>query len=85
MKDQTTYQRCLAKHGVEPRRFLMIGNSVRSDVMPVLALGGRAVHVPYHVTWAHEHVEGELPAGAFRLDRLDALPALVERLQAEAA
>ena len=35
----------------------MIGNSVRSDVLPVLALGGHAIHVPYHITWEHERVD----------------------------
>ena len=35
----------------------MVGNSVRSDVLPVLALGGHAIHVPYHITWEHERVD----------------------------
>lgn len=56
-KDPATYQRVLARHGAEPSEFVMVGNSVRSDVLPVLQLGGRAVHVPYHVTWALEHPE----------------------------
>ena len=43
--------------GVPPERFCMVGNSVRSDVLPVLAVGGHAVHIPYAITWAHEHVE----------------------------
>ena len=34
----------------------MVGNSLRSDIVPVVALGGRAVHIPYEVTWHHEHV-----------------------------
>ncbi len=38
-------------------RFAMVGNSLRSDIEPVLALGGAGVHVPYHLTWQHEHVE----------------------------
>ena len=42
---------------IDPATFVMVGNSVRSDVLPVLALGGRAVHIPYHVTWALEHAE----------------------------
>jgi putative hydrolase of the HAD superfamily len=36
---------------------LMVGNSVRSDVLPVLAIGAQAVHIPYHTTWAHEHAD----------------------------
>jgi putative hydrolase of the HAD superfamily len=56
-KDEATYRGILARHGIAPERFCMIGNSVRSDVLPVLALGGRAVHVPYEYLWAHEAVD----------------------------
>lgn len=56
-KDPTTYRRVLRHVGVEPERFLMVGNSVRSDILPVLEIGGSAVHVPYHVLWDHEHVD----------------------------
>jgi putative hydrolase of the HAD superfamily len=53
-KDPPTYRKLLARHAVEPNDFVMIGNSVVSDVLPVLAIGARAVHVPYHITWALE-------------------------------
>lgn len=53
-KDPPTYQRLLDRHAVSPADFVMIGNSIVSDVLPVLAIGGRAVHVPYHITWALE-------------------------------
>jgi len=53
-KDSPTYQRVLQRHDVKPADFVMIGNSVASDVLPVLAIGARAVHVPYHITWALE-------------------------------
>lgn len=53
-KDSSTYRRLLARHEVDPHDFVMIGNSVVSDVLPVLAIGARAVHVPYHITWALE-------------------------------
>jgi putative hydrolase of the HAD superfamily len=56
-KDEATYRRVLGGLGVEPQRFCMIGNSVRSDVLPVLAIGGAAVHIEYHVTWEHEVVD----------------------------
>lgn len=55
-KDPATYQRIMDRIGVKPERFCMVGNSVRSDILPVLELGGHAVHVPYPITWAHEHV-----------------------------
>lgn len=55
-KDVATYGEMLAEWGVDPSRFVMVGNSVRSDILPVLELGGQGVHVPYHVTWQHEVV-----------------------------
>jgi putative hydrolase of the HAD superfamily len=55
-KDVATYRAILRRHGIDPARFCMIGNSVRSDVLPVLELGGRAVHIPYRYLWAHEAV-----------------------------
>lgn len=56
-KDADTYRAILDRHGIDPARFCMVGNSVRSDVLPVLELGGRAVHIPYTYLWAHEAVE----------------------------
>lgn len=56
-KDVATYRAILERHDIEPSRFCMVGNSLRSDVLPVLELGGRAVHVPYDYLWAHEAVE----------------------------
>lgn len=62
-KDVPTYARILRRHQVEPASFVMAGNSVRSDVLPVVDLGARAVHIPYEITWTHEVVEhdGEFP------------------------
>ena len=62
-KDPATYRRVLADHDVDPTTFCMVGNSVRSDVLPVLDIGGHAIHIPYVVTWAHEHVDD--PGAAF--------------------
>lgn len=56
-KDPETYAKVLADRGIDPTRFCMIGNSVRSDILPVMALGGTAVHVPYPLLWELEHVE----------------------------
>jgi len=55
-KDVANYRDLLDEWGIDPKRFLMVGNSVRSDILPILELGGHGVHVPYHVTWAHEVV-----------------------------
>ncbi len=69
-KDEATYAGVLARMDVTPERFCMVGNSVRSDVLPVLGLGGHAVQVPYDITWSHErvdHADADFPI----LDSLD--------------
>jgi putative hydrolase of the HAD superfamily len=84
-KDEATYRRILSQQAVDPGEFLMVGNSVRSDILPVLAIGARAVHVPYHTTWAHERAElGEDLTGVWRLERLSQLPGLLDRIQVAA-
>ncbi len=83
-KDEATYRRILERHGIDPATFVMVGNSVRSDVLPVLAIGGRAVHVPYSVTWALEHAEPDPDVHDFPvLLSLAELPACIEQLQGE--
>ena len=72
-KDAPTYARVLREFDLVPGQFAMIGNSLRSDIAPVLELGGWGVHMPYHVTWAHE-AEAEVAADAPRL-RQAAAPA----------
>jgi putative hydrolase of the HAD superfamily len=81
-KDERTYKRVMDDLGVSPDRFVMVGNSLRSDVLPVVALGARAVHVPYVVDWAHELVDdADLPSeGWWRLDSLAGLGDLLARL-----
>jgi putative hydrolase of the HAD superfamily len=77
-----TYRALLARHGLAPERFLMIGNSLRSDVLPVVALGGHAIHIPYAITWAHEQVEAQ-PAqteGYVELEHIGLVPRYVEKL-----
>jgi len=60
-KDAHTYARILRRHGIDPKRFLMVGNSVKSDILPVLELGGAGIHVPYRITWGHE--QAQVPDG----------------------
>ena len=74
-KDPVTYRRVLDLHGVDPSNFVMVGNSLPSDVLPVMEIGGKAVHVPYHVTWAHEHHDGDYEAPT--IEHLGELPALL--------
>jgi len=56
-KDPDTYLSILRSEKIDPAQFLMVGNSVRSDIQPVLAIGGEAVLIPYEVTWKHEQVD----------------------------
>jgi putative hydrolase of the HAD superfamily len=56
-KNSSTYANILRRHDINPSEFVMIGNSLRSDILPVVALGAHAIHVPYHLTWQHEHVD----------------------------
>ena len=86
-KDASTYARLLEEFELAPSQFAMIGNSLRSDIVPVLELGGCGVHMPYHVTWAHE-AEAVPPSAQDALDRLRSvggpaeLPAAVRSLVA---
>lgn len=45
---------------VAPEKFVMLGNSLKSDILPVLELGGHAIHIPFHITWAHEEIQHEV-------------------------
>lgn len=83
-KDDATYRRVLAETGVPPERFLMVGNSVRSDILPVVALGGHAAHVPYTYLWELEHIDPTEAArrGYHELRSIRDVPTLVERLSA---
>jgi len=77
-KDEATYRRILERHEVDPATFVMVGNSVRSDVLPVLAISARAVHVPYSVTWALEHADPDPDLHDFPvLGSLAELPACI--------
>jgi putative hydrolase of the HAD superfamily len=81
-KDVAAYGRVLRECAVAPERFAMVGNSLRSDIEPVLALGGWGVHLPYHVTWAHETQTG-VTADAARLVTVEAagqIPAALDQL-----
>jgi len=85
-KDEATYLRLFREFEVEPREFLMVGNSLRSDIAPVLALGGWGVHMPYHVTWAHEQEAGGVtdPSRMHEVAVASELPAAVRALAAAA-
>jgi putative hydrolase of the HAD superfamily len=56
-KQEADYQKLIKHLDIQPNELMMIGNSLKSDVLPVLNIGGYGVHIPYHITWAHEKVE----------------------------
>jgi putative hydrolase of the HAD superfamily len=75
------YMDLLKRYKIDPGRFLMVGNSLRSDILPVLELGGFAVYVPYPLLWEHENV-GEVQIQShrfFEIEHIGLLPCLVEQ------
>ncbi len=83
-KSPAGYAAVMTRHGIQPGRFLMVGNSLRSDIWPVLELGGEAVYVPHALTWAHEVADPpplEHP-GFHQLEHIGQLPALLGQLEA---
>ncbi|MFC4726793.1 HAD family hydrolase [Coralloluteibacterium thermophilus] len=85
-KDVRSYRRLLDEFGIEAARFAMVGNSLRSDIAPVIALGGWGVYMPYHSTWAHE-LEADVAADAPQVEQAATpadIPAALARLRARA-
>src|SRR5713226_868513 len=81
-KNVDSYRAVLRRRHIEPEEFVMVGNSLRSDIAPVVALGALGVHIPYPLTWHHEQVpEDAMPsAGWHRLASIKELGALIGRL-----
>jgi putative hydrolase of the HAD superfamily len=82
-KTPDVYAALMRRHRLVPEHFLMVGNSMRSDILPVLALGGWAVYVPFTLTWAHE--AGSAPTDSdgryHEIEHLGQLPALIQRIE----
>jgi putative hydrolase of the HAD superfamily len=81
-KDASTYRRVMGEASVAPENFLMVGNSVRSDILPVIELGAHAAHLPYMYTWELEHVADSDAErmGFHELTSIRQVPELLERL-----
>jgi len=80
-KNAQTYARVLTEFGLDAAAFAMVGNSLRSDIEPVVQLGGWGIHMPYHVTWEHEMQHG-VESGHPHVQTIDApdeIPAAVAR------
>lgn len=74
-KKENDYARLIGRLDIQPDEFVMIGNSLKSDILPVLTVGGFGIHVPYHTTWIHERIEGEVKHQNFQ--RLESLEELI--------
>jgi len=79
-KQEKDYIKLLRHLDCKPEEFLMLGNSLKSDVLPVLAIGGHAVHIPYHTTWVHEHIDHTIEHPNFyQMESLsEVIPKLIE-------
>lgn len=62
-KKPDSYQELITRNGIDINSFLMIGNSLKSDVLPVCKIGGSAIHIPFHDTWVHEKLESHEAEG----------------------
>ncbi|OYU81481.1 MAG: HAD family hydrolase [Flavobacterium sp. BFFFF1] len=65
-KQEKDYADLVTRLDIHPSEFLMIGNSLKSDVLPVLGIGGHAIHIPFHTTWAHEKIDHQVVHANFR-------------------
>ena len=73
-KDAATYRRIAGRQRMRAEETVMIGNSMKSDVLPALEAGMWGIHIPYHITWAHEHAEP--PSDSPRFAKLESITAL---------
>ncbi len=81
-KRPETYATLFQRHSITPARFLMVGNSLRSDILPVLAVGASAVYVPHELTWAHERADPPLgQVGYYEVAHFGLLPNLIRELE----
>lgn len=79
-KDTGSYGKVFSRHGIEPGQFLMVGNSLKSDILPVIELGGAGVHIPYHITWAAENAAQPVTCAGrlFTLESMRDLPGAIQ-------
>jgi putative hydrolase of the HAD superfamily len=79
-KKELDYEKMLGRLDIKPENFIMIGNSLKSDVLPVLNIGGHGYHVAYHTTWEYEKIDFEIQHDNFKsLEKItDVLPILLQ-------
>jgi len=80
-KEANTYRRIVARQRILADETVMIGNSMKSDVLPALEAGMWGIHIPYHITWAHEHAEPPSDSPRFaKLESISDLPGWLSRV-----
>ena len=81
-KNSETYKNILNRHSIAVSSFIMIGNSMRSDVVPIVQIGGNAVHIPYYTTWEHEQKHPYIDPKNFKqLEHIGLLPELIKEMR----
>jgi putative hydrolase of the HAD superfamily len=82
-KSEPIYRKILNQYNLDPNRFLMVGNSLRSDILPVVRIGGKGVYIPNDQTWFHENASQEEIGDLeyTKLERLSQLPEYLEQLK----
>lgn len=80
-KRPADYAKLIRHLDVAPEEFLMLGNSLKSDILPVLELGGHAIHIPFHITWLHEQIDHEITHDRFyQAERIGEVVDLIRRI-----
>ncbi|MEM7355699.1 MAG: HAD family hydrolase, partial [Acidobacteriota bacterium] len=81
-KDPETYRRLLERYSIDPERFVMVGNSVKSDILPVVAIGGNAIHIPYESQWVLDRIDhrGAEAEGFFEAPTIRDVPRVLQEI-----
>lgn len=81
-KSEASYRKILAQYNLNPTKFLMVGNSLRSDILPVVRIGGKGIYIPNDQTWFHEHAsQDEIQDYDYtELEHLEQIPAYLQNL-----
>lgn len=84
-KKHHIYQQILRRHMISPQDFVMVGNSLRSDVLPVVKLGGYGVYIPHHFTWEHEVINDVSPHddGYIQIQKMQELPEIINQINSQ--
>lgn len=78
-KKEADYEKLIKRLDIRADEFMMVGNSLKSDVLPVINIGGHAVHVPYHITWEHETIDSTIEHPNFH--HVERLPEIIKVIE----